>query len=376
VNNDSTWDVVARQRATDNGYAGNLIKDQVWVFQCNDPDRLTSDVPLNCGAYENNANYIEVIILSHVNTTFAKVFGFDKFHNLVQAVALTKKGGPLYNGASIVSLDPHPNCGNGSVDVGGNGTINLNGGGIFVNSNASCGYSQSSCSVTLNISSGGISSAGSPIDINGCSGAGLTTDTTQTQVVVPDEVYMPAKPDECTQTPSAAFKVGSVWHLNPGYYASFPPSSLGNGKDIVMESGVYCVGSSISWGGNDFNSLTGTSGVTFYIKTGNSFGFNINSSINLDASNSGPYAGYLVILDGNQNNLQSCTINGGGNIIMNGTIFTPYCNVTINGNSSSAAPFNAQVIGWDVKLNGNNTINFTYDPGDNATNNRRVGLMK
>jgi hypothetical protein len=143
-----------------------------------------------------------------------------------------------------------------------------------------------------------------------------------------------------------------------------------------MESGTYCVGSSISWGGNDFNSLTGTSGVTIYITAGHSFGFNINSAINLDASNSGTYAGYLIILDGSQSSLQNCTITGGGNIQLNGTIFIPYCNITINGGSTATSPFDAQVVAYDVKLNGNNTINFTYNPADNAKAPRRVGLMK
>jgi hypothetical protein len=82
-----------------------LTNNEVWVFQCNDPDRLGPDVPLtsggghiNCGAYEGNENYLEVIILSHINTTFARVLGWNQFHNLVQAVTYTKKGGNLADG--------------------------------------------------------------------------------------------------------------------------------------------------------------------------------------------------------------------------------------------------------------------------------------
>ena len=36
----------------------------------------------------------------------------------------------------------------------------------------------------------------------------------------------------------------------------------------------------------------------------------------------------------------------------------------------------AQIIGWDIKLNGNNAINIHYNPGVNAHNRRRVGLMR
>jgi hypothetical protein len=80
-------------------------------------------------------------------------------------------------------------------------------------------------------------------------------------------------------------------------------------------------------------------------------------------------------LDGKQSALQGCTINGGGGGTITGTIFAPYCNITVNGNSGTDA-FSAQVIGYDVTLNGNNYLNFTYDPGKNAKNQRKVGLMK
>ena len=56
--------------------------------------------------------------------------------------------------------DPDPSCssghgsGGGSVDVSGNSTVTLNGGGIFVNSDETCGYSAPSCSVNLIINGG------------------------------------------------------------------------------------------------------------------------------------------------------------------------------------------------------------------------------
>jgi len=61
---------------------------------------------------------------------------------------------------------------------------------------------------------------------------------------------------------------------------------------------------------------------------------------------------------------------------LNGTVYAPYCNITINGDNNSNSDYNVQVIGWDVKINGSSMIDFTYDPGDNAKNQRRIGLMK
>jgi hypothetical protein len=370
INGDTYWDLVALNRALDNGYDDNHVTNEVEVYS-----------PPISGYYAGNGLYVQVIITSHVRTYFARILGINQTNNVVQAVALADEGGELFDGAAIVSLNPSPNCsggagsGGGSVDVGGNGNINLTGGGIFVNSSETCGYSQTSCSVTLSITDGGINSAGSAINLSGCSSS-VTTDTTQVPFVIPDEVHMPDQPSQCSSAAPAPISLGgSNWKVRPGRYTSFPPNSLSN-KNIVMESGIYCIDDDLTWNGNDFSSLDGTSGVTFYITSGHDFGININSQIDLNASNSGDYAGYLIILDGNESSIESCIINGGGNINMNGTIFAPYCNITINGNSTTASDFNAQVIGWDIKLNGNNTITFTYDPGDNAEDKRKIGLMR
>jgi len=360
-------------RALDNGYDGNLPTNNVVIYS-----------PPISGPYMNNEDYVQVIITSYVKTYFARVIGINQTQNVVEAVALTKEGGPLVNGASIVSLNPSPNCGGGagggggSVDVGGNGTINLTGGGIFINSSASCGYSQTSCSVTLNVAGGAnISSAGSAINMGGCS-ASIPTDETGQPILIPDEVYMPDEPIECSQTHATPTNPsGNNWTIYPGYYTDFPQGGLiANNKDITLAPGVYCVDSDIHWSGSTFTSLDGTNGVTIYIKSGHNFSMSINSPIWLNPSTSGEYKGYLIILDGNKNNIQNCTINGGSYLDINGTIFAPYCNLTVNGDNSSNSEFNAQLIGWDVKLNGNNTITFNYDPSKIAENKRRVGLMR
>ena len=133
----------------------------------------------------------------------------------------------------------------------------------------------------------------------------------------------------------------------------------------------------IHWSGATFDSLDGSSGVTIYITSGHDFSTSINSPITLDASHSGSdYDGYLIILDGSPTVHPSCTINGGSYLDMNGTFFAPYCNITVNGDNTTNSDFNAQIIGWDVKLNGGNEINIHYDPANNGKIKRRVGLMK
>lgn len=360
----AAWD-----RAEENGYDG-LIPDSVDVYS-----------PPISGPYTGNSSYIQVIITSHIDTYFARVIGVDQTKNTVEAVAMVGKGGPLFSGASFVSLNPSPNCGSGSVNVGGSGTINLYDGGIFVNSSASCGYSQPNCTaLTLNLYGGIVESAGSPI--SSCDPY-LPKDETQEQILIPDEVDIPPEPPECNQLATAYnYPPGSnIWHITPGYYTDFPQSSIngdivGNKKDIVMDPGVYCVGKRIKWSSTTFDSLDGSSGVTLYIKSGNEFEININSPITFNPSNSGDYEGYLIIQAGNPSNIKNCTINGGSYLNINGTILAPYCNVTINGNNNSNSEITAQIIGWDIKLNGGTTINIHYDPSINAKNKRRIGLMR
>jgi len=281
INGDATWKLAALQRAQDNGYVSNLTTTTVSVYQC-------SEVDSDCGYYAGNDDYVQVIIDNNINTTFARVIGITQLHNQVQAVALAKTGGSLFGGASFVAVDPSPNCsegggsGGGSFDVGGNGTINLHNGGIFVNSNASCGYSQTSCTATLNIdSSPAITSAGSDINLGGCV-SGIPTDESKEQVLVPEEIFMPAEPDECNQPHAGFTDVSTVtqsdgniydYKLYPGLYteSSFPPTQMiGINKSIWLAPGIYCLdrtanNTGITWNGNKFARFTGIEGygITF-----------------------------------------------------------------------------------------------------------------
>lgn len=366
----------ALNQALVNGYDDDHVTNEVEVYTCDDPNS-------DCGPYAGKSIYVQVIITSYVDTYFMRVIGINQSTNIVEAVAMSGKGGKIANGASIVSMNDSPNCsagagsGGGSFDVGGNGEIQLTGGGMFVNSSATCGYSQTSCTVILTMDGGaGITSAGSAI--NQACGSPVPASTGGEQIDIPEEIYYPEKPIQCSTTAQAPDNLGGDrWRIYPGYYTDFPQAGLiGNNMDIELDPGVYCVDGDIHWSGATFDSLDGTSGVTIYITDGHDFSLNINSPITLDASNSGDYAGYLIILEGNENVHPNCTINGGSYLDVNGTIFAPYCNITINGDNTTNSEFNAQIIGWDVKLNGNNLITINYNPDDNGKVKRRVGLMK
>ena len=50
-------------------------------------------------------------------------------------------------------------------------------------------------------------------------------------------------------------------------------------------------------------------------------------------------------------------------------------NLTINGASGDTS-YNAQIIAYEVKIDGNSNINFTYNPDVNRWNEPKVGLMR
>jgi Flp pilus assembly protein TadG len=389
-------------RANENGYNDDIATNNVEIFS-----------PPASGPYAGQCNYVQVKITSFVDTYFARILGINRTRNIVEATAFVSKGQVLGDGAMLISYDPSPGCsggvgsGGGSFDLSGNGIVTLTGGGIFVNSDEVCGFTAPNCP-DLRITGGsGINSAASVDNIaqQDCSTknppiAPVPERINQPPVVIPDDVTYPSVPSACTTAAQTPDKIGVApdgkdeWLIYPGYYTDFPQASLiPNNKHIYMASGVYCIDpphdQDLSWSGSSFLSLNGSTqssknthsdrnpnGVTLYIKSGGGFSFSINSPIILDAPISGDYQGYLVILEGNQSSIESCVLNGGSYLDINGMIFAPYCNITVNGGSEPTATINAQLLGWDLKINGNNRINFTYDPRYKITFKRKIGLMK
>ena len=404
---DPLWNIVALDRALANGYDDNHVTNEVEVYS-----------PPISGYYAGNPSYVQVIITSYIDTYFARVIGINRTVNAVQAVALAEQPKVLGDGAMIISYDPDPNCSTGgtggySVQVNGSSTMNLNGGGIFLNSHDVCGFKIPNCA-DLNIYGGaGINTVGaSNIDTTGCTfDPPIIPKYNQEPIDIPAEVSWPPVPPECSMGSYPTPKyMGSVmagsppkmteeWLIYPGYYETFPPASpVAKKSHIYMASGVYCIDpggpawdGDLSWSAVDSARLNGSvdpitnkyqaenpTGVTLYIRSGGGFALNSNNPTFLDAttSSTSDYQGYLIIVEGTQTSIESCSITGGADLDINGMIFAPYCDITVNGSSSSTAVINAQLIGWDIKINGGAGINFNYDPSNAVKIKRKVGLMK
>jgi len=398
-----------KDSASGNGYDNNLTTNTVDVY-----------TPPISGYYAGNIDYVQVIIKSDVRTYLARVIGINKTTNTVQAVAYTQPSKNLAQGAMIISYDDNPTCptgpgnGGGSVDVKGNSTLNLDGGGILINSQLACGYNAPNCPKIQITGGAGIGSAAAIDNIDQKDGfctypppyVKPPENLNQDVIDIPEDVSWPDEPTECGAAPPNPTPLGPdpldgepAYLIYPGYYGdAFPQASLvPNDKHIYMKSGIYCIdpqaNQDLSWNSQSFRSLNGSTdpsknhfqavnptinpdGVTLYIKSGGGFKFNVNSPIYLDASTSGDLQGYLIILEGTHTSIESCEFEGGVYLDINGLVYAPYCDITINGQSSPNAEINAQLIGWDIIITGDAVINFNYDPSNQVKIKRRIGLMK
>lgn len=385
------WDTVARDVAEQNGYNGDLVHSQVWVHYC---DAISAKSPADCGPYTGYHNYIQVVIVSYVDTYFARVIGINRTTNSVQAVTHWTPDGPTYGPELLKSYNPNPCTGdNGNITFGGSGDVTLNGGGAYINSagDGSCGMEWTGCG-SLIVKDGALSSVAPAATGNiniGSPSAGCGED-----IDVPAPTYdaeptlfspeMPPVPDECNPTEENWGhwdNIGGVSYLYPGWYVEFPPKKTplqDIEDDIFMYPGTYCVKDVVKLLENDLT-LTGQD-VTIYVR-GSGGQFDVQGGhIELDAPDTGPYAGYLIILDSDFTGTPpNCTINGNSSNIYIGTIFAPFCDFIFNGTNESGDPdlnYGTQVIAYTITLTGNSNINFTYNPNDVAHNDPKVGLWR
>ncbi len=384
-------EVDALDRALSNGYTGDLLHSEVEVYTCDDADA-------SCAApYAGDSNYVQVIIKSHLETTFARMVGIPQLHNTVQAIALADDDdtGPLFDGRAIIALNP--GCpSNGSMVLGGNALVSIVGGGLWANADKDCAFACTSSSVVIELTDGGLSSPAESFDKFSphCQGNFEVSEITynSSQIPYPPETPDLPVPDECDSSyatptsypgeiedPEDGDSVDASF-ISPGYYGKFPPAkdpvtnhNLEN--NIVMLPGIYCVQEIKQTGGI----LMGDD-VTIYVRPENGIGFE-GGVTQLKATQTGPFAGYLVVVATNYpgGNPPTCKVNGNSYNIYQGSIFAPFCDVIVNGDSHTPdAGIDAQIIGYNVTINGGAGLTINYDSDENPViiDPPKIGVVK
>lgn len=340
------WRAAALATARTNGYDNNGITNTV---ELNTP-------PLS-GPYVGNSEYIEVIVTSHLKTYFGPVIGVPQVTSIAHAVSQSKPAeyGQMFDGYALVSLAPHSGCDSKrSFWIHGEATINLEGGGLFINSdNKDCAFIQfGSGSVRIDDDS--------PFTVVG--GAQVQKPYLITpfpmQTGAPPISYPPA-----IQMPKlgCGSKIATVDEesgtMTSGNWDEdvFPPDGVHN-----LDSGIYCITGDFIV--DDGEELTGN-GVLIIVEDG-AVKFSGRSTIQLSAPKGGLAKGLLIYMPIKNKSL--LVLNGNADSKFTGTIFGPRADVRINGlDSTNGAAYHSQIIGYYIEVDGNSDTVIKYKDDQN-----------
>ena len=326
----------ALSSAAQNGYNGDGVSNTVQVY-----------TPPKDGPHAGNVEYIEVIITSKVRMYFARIIGRAEVTNVAIAVARTKSSEitPILNGAAIISLAPTSNCNSSKAFwVHGDTTLDISGGGVFVNSsNKTCAFIQNG--------NGGVHINGEH-SISVVGGASVQKAQLVTPSVTVGAASVSYPPPFFMPTVDCEGKIAKInddgTSMSPGAWTGeFPPNGV-----TELQSGVYCLSDGIK-----INSDIEGHNVVLKVEKGEVH-FNSNSKITLDAPDSGDYAGVLLYLP--MSNHSEVILDGEAGSAIEGTVLAPASDITIKGGG-----FNSQIIGYTVEVDGSANIAVSYNEGQN-----------
>ncbi|MFN8433821.1 MAG: hypothetical protein U0V18_07365 [Anaerolineales bacterium] len=340
------WRAAALATAAANGYNNDGISNTV---ELNTP-------PLS-GPYEGDAEYIEVIITSHLQTYFGVVIGVPTITSVAQAISQSKPSeiGEMFPGYALVSLAPKSECEqHRSFWIHGEATLNLVGGGLFINSNnPDCAF--------ISFGSGSVR----VLDNNRITVVG-GADIQKPQLITPYPIesniapipYPPAYQyprvgcGDKIATPDYEFGTMTSGAWEDG---QFPPNGI-----TMLESGVYCIQDGFILGEGQV--LEG-SGVIFLIEDGD-VKISGNAQYDLSAPKGGNNAGLLMYMP--VDNKGIIALNGSDESKTMGTILAPGAEVRINGlNSIRGAAYHSQIIAYTIEVDGTDSVEINYKDEQN-----------
>ncbi len=377
------WETVGLTRADSNGYDNNHVSNDVLVYN-----------PPISGPYLGNNEYIQVKIRSDVKLFFARIVGWQKYTNHVEAVARASipKVTTWYGGKALVSVMEGCRSPSDNYDpftVGGNGTTIINNSGIFVNSSCEPAFEDNGNSHIVTTSQGVCVVGGVPGQ-DGLSGSvngvnpppdnhcGSQIDPAMYQLLNPI----------CDQEGSIDGSGGN-YEAWPGYFNrtgnnTFPDKSPSG--NLKLHPGIYCLENGLSLNGN-WNITTdldtppnghdpASEGVLFFIPDGD-VTFNGGSTLTLHALSSlasgvpERFLNYLFYIP--PTNEANVTITGNSGSTFTGTILAPASHITLDG-SGNTISLDTQIIGYNTTITGSGYIDITFNQANNGMTLTQPGV--
>ena len=347
--NTSNVETVALARAQTNGYVTSGTSTQVTVTVTDVPN--AADCPGDTVGKD-----ITVTIVSHLDTTFAKVIGTDHIDS--GATATSRACGfdfvPLFDGNAIVGLNPSNSyCG---IDTGNSNahTWETTGGGVF--SNGCAEHTKG----TLNIPNNKcVNAVGTATVTGGGSHACVQQNQTGLRYSYPSAIAAMMPPNPCT---------GAITN---GRYAA--GGKVPTSGQTTFDNDIFCIADMDGFFGSPFHGDIILNNSTLYVTDQN---FSMKFNGHGDFSGTGtttagsPYKGYYMVIamapvtaSGCQQNFE---MRGNGDADIVGTIFAPSACFNPSGNSGTGAN-HSQFIFYMVSASGggNHQINVDYDEGLN-----------
>lgn len=364
------WQAAAFARAASNTYDNDGVRNIVTLHS------PPIEGQYACAARPDVCNdYLQVIIVSNVDTWFARIVGMEQVTNRVSAVAMAKDQTTtqMYFGNAFVSLMPlcksnYEGYPNDPFDISGNAEQLVAGSGLWVNSNCAGAFGASGGG-TITIKDGyGITVVG------GCNVSNNTTispppacNTGATQYQYPP-TWLP-EPPSCSTSGQRTTLSSGVFLYEPGNYTGSFPSNNGT---HVLKKGVYCLDNFNSQSQNTFTTdvnnngtQDASEGVMFFVRE--QVKITAQTTFNVRAMQDGPYKNLLIYLPLSNpypNKSMLVDITAGSNSIFTGTILNPSGHCKLTG-SGSTYGYHSQVVCFSVAAAGGSGLTVIYNDEEN-----------
>src|SRR5262245_3256708 len=349
--------------AASNGYSNDgvdsIITPNDWVTGQNGQGMGIGNVTVQHGVFIppvsgdhiGNPGYVEVVIQYNQRRHFSSIYGTQRIPARARAVA---EGGWKAGTMGILLLDP---TSSGALTVVGNGSMNVVGAPLIVDSNAADG-GVTTGSGTVSVSSNmEMDFSGSP----GVSGSGSWIGPIMTnQTPVPDPLaYLPEPTGAGATVQKKVNAAGNqVVTIDPGAYNG--GIKISGQASLIMNPGIYyMVGGGFSFTG--MGSLNAQGVMIVNLPSSNSDIININGSgaISMSPMSTGIYRGILLWQQRSSTN--SINVTGNGTSQIYGTFYAAHGTLNVGGNGSQDV-LGSQYISYDMKVNGNGNFGVNWNP--------------
>jgi Flp pilus assembly protein TadG len=357
----------ARTDAITNGYSsgGCALTAQGPCFDAATQTTVTVNWPPISGAYLGNVNHIEVEITRQVKTSLVPA---EAAFNPVRARGVAGAEN-LNSGYAVMALD------RGNTDrgwwSGSNAEVDINGGGILVNSRSGSAAENDVCPPTSDFSVEPPYTLDVVGAATGCWGTltpPVPVNAGHSPVADPFAGFPKPSVTGMTVYTSLPSPVGGVTTLNPGVYKV---KIKGAGTDtFVMNPGIYIVEAGFDTSGNGFvsgsNVFFYNTYTTYPASPGGSpdcsdVSLTGNGTIDLTAMTTGTYANLLFYQD------PACAndfeIGGNGNFTGTGSLYLPSALFMLDGNNATLN--GSQLVARQVEIQEGNLV-INYDPNNTA----------